>query len=104
MKRGELAISTIVAAALALIILIILIFVFQSQISGFVKQLFNIGNATATTISGDTCNNFIEKRACYKQTCEALSTERGKTYVNAYPNGNSWKDCPTGEFCCRLAE
>jgi hypothetical protein len=83
MKKAEMSMSVIIAAAIALLILIILAVLILRAGTGVTE--------------GTGCRGV--GGACYS-TCDALSEDKGGTYVQNLPNSGKRGGCKEDEACC----
>ena len=96
-KRGfEIGWGPLMYGALAIIIFFILFLIFQKQMSGQSKNLFDIGNLTASQAKGETCRAFFLGQYCSDKACDDKTDE-------SVPG--DFKDCkgqtPPKPYCCR---
>ena len=83
MRKGEMSMSVIIAAAIALLILVIMAVLILRSGTGLTK-------GTGCEGVGGTCYS----------SCDDLANDKGGTYVQNLPNGGKSGGCKEDEVCC----
>jgi hypothetical protein len=94
-KAIELAMQTIVVAAIALVVLAVVIIVFGTQISKTAQQYLGISEQAAGEANvTNKCQTMFGSRVCAKD-CQTTSNKT--TYV---PVPGDWADCKSKSMVC----